>query len=44
MIHLLYGAYFNKKMIENKLDLLIELEHQILIEESRKLTFKKNEI
>jgi hypothetical protein len=37
-----YGAYFNKKMIENKLDLLIELEHQILIEENRKLTFKKN--
>ena len=37
-----YAAYYNKKMIENKLDLLIQLEHMIIIEETRKKTFKKN--
>jgi nucleoid DNA-binding protein len=36
-----YGAYFNKKMIENKLELLIQLEHKIIIEEIRKDEFKK---
>jgi hypothetical protein len=37
-----FGAYFNKKRIELKLDLLIKLEQKILAEELRKVTFKKN--
>jgi hypothetical protein len=37
-----YGAYYNRKMIENKLSLLIELEHKISLEEIRKLEFKRN--
>jgi hypothetical protein len=40
-----YGAYFNKKMIETKLELLIQLEHKILLQEIKKDEFKttKNE-
>ena len=37
-----YGAYFNKKMLENKLELLIQLEQKILIQEKKKLEFKVN--
>lgn len=37
-----YGAYFNKKMLETKLDLLIQLEQKILIQEKKKLEFKTN--
>jgi hypothetical protein len=37
-----YGAYYNRKMIENKLSLLIELEHKISLEEIRKLEFKRS--
>ncbi len=37
-----YGAYYNRKMIENKLSLLIELEHKINLEEIRKAEFKRN--
>ena len=37
-----YGAYFNKKMLETKLDLLIQLEQKILIQEKKKLEFKIN--
>lgn len=37
-----YGAYYNRKMIENKLELLIELEHKISLEEIRKAEFKRN--
>jgi hypothetical protein len=37
-----YGAYYNRKMIENKLELLIELEHKISLEEIRKLEFKRD--
>jgi len=36
-----FGAYFNKKRIELKLDLLIVLEQKILLEEQRKENFKK---
>jgi fructose-specific phosphotransferase system component IIB len=36
-----YGAYFNKKMIETKLELLIQLEHKILLQEIKKDEFKK---
>jgi 4-alpha-glucanotransferase len=36
-----YGAYFNKKMIENKLELLIQLEHKISLQEIKKEEFKK---
>jgi hypothetical protein len=36
-----FGAYFNKKRIELKLDLLIVLEQKILLEEKRKENFKK---
>lgn len=36
-----FGAYFNKKRIELKLDLLIRLEQKILFEEQRKENFKK---
>lgn len=36
-----FGAYFNKKRIELKLDLLIVLEQKILLEEQRRETFKK---
>jgi fructose-specific phosphotransferase system component IIB len=36
-----YGAYFNKKMLETKLDLLIQLEQKILLEDTRKDEFKK---
>jgi nucleoid DNA-binding protein len=36
-----FGAYFNKKRIELKLDLLIKLEQKILFEEQRKETFKR---
>ena len=36
-----FGAYFNKKRIELKLDLLIVLEQKILLEEQRRQTFKK---
>jgi len=36
-----FGAYFNKKKIEQKLDLLIKLEQQIITEEERKDLFKK---
>ena len=36
-----FGAYFNKKRIELKLDLLIKLEQKILFEEQRKENFKK---
>lgn len=40
-----YGAYFNKKMLENKLELLINLEQKIIVQEKRKVEFKnqKNE-
>ena len=36
-----YGAYFNKKMVETKLELLIQLEHKILLQEIKKDEFKK---
>ena len=36
-----FGAYFNKKRVELKLDLLIVLEQKILLEEQRKENFKK---
>ena len=36
-----FGAYFNKKGIEQKVELLIKLEQQINTEEQRKETFKK---
>lgn len=36
-----YGAYFNKKMLETKLELLIQLEQKILLEDTRKEEFKK---
>jgi fructose-specific phosphotransferase system component IIB len=36
-----YGAYFNKKMLETKLELLIQLEHKILLQEIKKDEFKK---
>jgi len=36
-----FGAYFNKKGIEQKVELLIKLEQQINIEEQRKENFKK---
>ena len=35
------GAYYNKKMTEVKLDLLIKLEKKITIQENKKITFKK---
>jgi hypothetical protein len=40
-----FGAYFNKKRIELKLDLLVVLEQKILLEEKRRETFikEKNE-
>jgi nucleoid DNA-binding protein len=40
-----FGAYSKKLRIEEKLDLLIELERKIALEEQRKLNFKieKNE-
>ncbi len=37
-----YGAYYNRKMIENKLELLVELEHKISLEEIRKAEFKRD--
>jgi hypothetical protein len=36
-----FGAYFNKKRIELKLDLLIVLEQKIISEENRRETFIK---
>lgn len=36
-----FGAYYNKKMMETKLDLLLKIEKKILQEELRKQTFKK---
>jgi len=36
-----FGAYFNKKRIEQKVELLIKLEQQINTEEQRKENFKK---
>ena len=36
-----FGAYFNKKKTEVKLDLLILLEQKIIAEEERKTNFKK---
>jgi hypothetical protein len=36
-----FGAYYNKKMMETRLDLLMKVEKKILEEEQRKLTFKK---
>jgi nucleoid DNA-binding protein len=36
-----FAAYFNKKGIETKLELLIELEKKIIKQEERKETFKK---
>lgn len=41
-----FGAFHNKKMLMNKLELLIKLEKQIAKEENRKVEFKqkKNEI
>jgi len=36
-----FGAYYNKKMTEVKLDLLIKLEEKITIQENKKITFKK---
>lgn len=37
-----FGAYHNKKSMEVKLDLLIELEKKIIQQEIKKETFKKN--
>ena len=36
-----YGAYFNKKMTESKLALLIELEKKIAVQETKQEQFKK---
>lgn len=36
-----FSAYFNKKKIEQKVELLIKLDQQINIEAERKETFKK---
>jgi 4-alpha-glucanotransferase len=36
-----FGAYFNKKGIEQKVELLVKLEQQINTEEQKKETFKK---
>jgi hypothetical protein len=36
-----FGAYYNKKMIEVKLDLLIKLEEKIVAQETKKEIFKK---
>ena len=37
-----FGAYSKKLRIQDKLDLLIELEKKITLEEQRKLNFKKS--
>ena len=37
-----FGAYSKKVRVEEKLDLLIELEKKITLEEQRKLNFKKS--
>lgn len=36
-----FGAYYNKKMMEVKLDLLIKLEEKIVVQENKKEIFKK---
>lgn len=36
-----FNAYYNKKMIENKLEALIDIEKKITIEEERKQKFKE---
>ena len=36
-----FGAYFNKKGLEVKLEQLLELEKKMLVEETRKDNFKK---
>jgi hypothetical protein len=36
-----FSAYYNKKMIESKLEALIDIEQKITIQENKKDTFKK---
>jgi nucleoid DNA-binding protein len=37
-----FGAYYNKKMIESKLEALIDIEKKITIQETKKDNFKKD--
>lgn len=36
-----FGAYYNKKMMDVKLDLLVKLEEKIVVQENKKEQFKK---